>query len=231
MTGHRVVLFDLFDTLCRVDESVYLEGKRREAALLGAETGAFVRAWVEAGDLAQIGLLAGVPERVRHAARSLRLPPPDDALVERVASVETATLAAATSLHSDAQPALEALRAAPGLRLGLVSNATSAAEGLACGPLGLERFFEAFTWSFRVGAAKPDPAIYRAACGRFSVPPEACVFVGDGNARELDGAQALGMFAVRVERPVSASVYRKEPSVSFDASIADLGRLPALLGL
>ncbi|HKQ98651.1 MAG TPA: HAD family hydrolase, partial [Candidatus Polarisedimenticolia bacterium] len=95
--------------------------------------------------------------------------------------------------------------------------------------LGLAPYFAAAIWSFRVGVAKPDPAIYRAASEALGVPPDTCVFVGDGNAAELDGARAVGMRAVRIERPFSLSAYRKAESRTFDASIGDLRRLADLL--
>ena len=74
-----------------------------------------------------------------------------------------------------------------------------------------------------------DPAIYRAASEALGVAPDACVFVGDGNASELDGARAVGMRAVRIERPFSLAAYRKAESRTFDASIGDLRRLADLL--
>jgi FMN phosphatase YigB (HAD superfamily) len=60
------------------------------------------------------------------------------------------------------------------------------------------------------------------------VVPGDCLFVGDGNSRELDGARALGMTAVRIERAFSLGPYRKDESRTFDASIADLSGLPAM---
>jgi FMN phosphatase YigB (HAD superfamily) len=109
----------------------------------------------------------------------------------------------------------------------LVSNASSPTESL-FESLGLRPFFDAVTWSFRVGATKPEPAIYLDACRALATAPSECLFVGDGNARELDGARALGMTAVRIERDFSLGPYRKEESRLFDASIDDLRRLPAL---
>jgi len=221
------VLFDLFDTLCHIDEPAYREGKRREAALLGLAQEPFMRAWVASGDQAQLGRLADIPARVRHVCAALGGGEPQADLLEEVTSIELSTLRAATTLHPDAQPVLEDLRARPGLGLALVSNASSAAEGL-FGHLGLAPYFDATAWSFKVGKAKPEAAIYLEACDALRVSPHACLFVGDGNSRELEGARALGMTAVRIERVFSLGPYRKEQSRVFDASIADLRRLPAL---
>ena len=90
---------------------------------------------------------------------------------------------------------LDKLRA-NGSRLALVSNATAeTAEAWPHTPLA-DRF-DAAVFSCTVGLAKPDPAIYRLAASRLGIPPEACVFVGDGADDELTGAAAAGMTAIR----------------------------------
>jgi putative hydrolase of the HAD superfamily len=222
------VLFDLFDTLCRIDEDLYLAGKRSAAALLGVQPARFLEAWVVTQDEAQDGRLPDLEARVRRVAAALGAPFADEAKLSQVAALERDTLLRATALHPDALPALRSLREVAGLRLALVSNASAAAEDLAR-HLGLDPFFDAFAWSFRVGALKPDPAIYLDACRALGVPPGRCLFVGDGNARELDGARALGMRAVRIERVFSLGPYRREQSRTFDASIDDLRRVRHLL--
>jgi putative hydrolase of the HAD superfamily len=227
MSRYRAVLFDLFDTLCHIDEAIYSAGKRREARALGLPADSFMSAWVASGDAAQVGRLPDIAARIRRVSAALGAPPPDAALVEQVTQIEMATLRAASTLHPDARPVLEDLRSRPGLRLALVSNASSAAERLLA-DLGLAAYFDATAWSFRVGAGKPEAAIYLDACRALGVRPGDCLFVGDGNARELDGARALGMTAVRIERVFSLGPYRKEESRAFDASIADLRDLPAL---
>jgi HAD superfamily hydrolase (TIGR01509 family) len=69
-------------------------------------------------------------------------------------------------------------------------------------PLGLAahpRLGEAFgtiVVSGLEGMTKPDPAIYELLCDRARVAPERCLFVDDG-ARNVEGARAVGMQAVR----------------------------------
>lgn len=217
---HRAILFDLFDTLCRIDETTYLEGKAAEARLLDLDPAAFLRVWVGLGDQAQTGAVPDIAARVRAAAGDLGRTPDRD-LVERVVQIEIDTLSAATTLYPDVLPTLRAVRSRAGIRIGLVSNASSTAAIL-FERLGLRAYFDRALFSFQVGVVKPDPAIYHRACDDLQVRPDACLFVGDGNARELDGAAAVGMQTVRIERPVSLGPYRKEGSVRFDASVDDL---------
>ena len=229
MARYRAVLFDFFDTLCRIDEALYADGKRRAAQALGLPPDRFMSAWVASGDEAQIGRLPDIPARILWVSEALGAPAPAAAVVERVTEIERATLRAATTLHPDARPALEDLRLREGLGLGLVRNASSPTEGL-FEHLGLSRYFDAASWSFRVGVTKPSAAIYLDACRALGVGPADCLFVGDGNARELEGARDLGMTAVRIERVFSLGPYRKEESRVFDASIADLRDLITLFG-
>jgi len=57
--------------------------------------------------------------------------------------------------------------------------------------------FDTVAFSCVLGVAKPDPAIYLAACAGLGVQPGDCVYVGDGADDELAAAAALGMSVVR----------------------------------
>jgi len=224
---HQAVLFDLFDTLCRIDETEYQAAKVEQAHLLGVDADRYFDAWLAASHAAQSGALADSAARVRRAADAVGASPGED-LVRRLVCVEEGCLARATSLYPDVLPTLRALRARQGLRLGLVSNASSSAVAIFEG-LGLAPYFDRTIFSFLVGALKPEPAIYLKACEELGVEPAGCLFVGDGNCRELDGAKAVGMEAVRIERPVAPGPYRKEESRLFDASVAELVEILALV--
>ena len=225
--SHEAVLFDLFDTLCFIDEPEYLRGKERVAAALGVRFDPFLEAWIACGDDAQSGVLPDIEARVRRAAAAAG-GRPDDAAVERAVALATRTMIRASALYPDVLPALGAVRGLRGLRVGLVSNASSVAA-LLFDRLGLAGFFDHAAFSFRVGAVKPDPAIYLAACRALGVEASRCLFVGDGNARELDGAKDLGMEAVRIERPLPLSRYRRGESTRFDWSVGALTDIPPLV--
>ncbi|MCM0021649.1 MAG: HAD family phosphatase [Tagaea sp.] len=64
-------------------------------------------------------------------------------------------------------------------------------------------FFERFRHiavSGELKLAKPDPAIYRHLLGKIGAPAEECVFVDDA-PKNVAGAQAVGMRALRFESP------------------------------
>ncbi|MFD4906285.1 HAD-IA family hydrolase [Kitasatospora purpeofusca] len=81
----------------------------------------------------------------------------------------------------------------------LVTNATLwLEEDLAA--LGLADLAEDVVNSARVGAAKPDPAIYRVAAERAGVAERQCLFVDD-SATNVAAAGRLGMAAVHFREP------------------------------
>ena len=79
-----------------------------------------------------------------------------------------------------------------GIRIGLISN-TDGSEVLDWANSPLSRFFEVTTFSHAVGMVKPDPHIYQHACKNLDVAPSDCIFIGDGNSDELQGAAQVGM--------------------------------------
>lgn len=92
-------------------------------------------------------------------------------------------------------------RLRPPFRLAVLSNADlTLRERLADG-LGLAGAFDDVVCSAEVGCAKPEPEIYRLACARLGLPPEACVFVDD-HEPNVRAAESLGLRAVlhRVDR-------------------------------
>jgi putative hydrolase of the HAD superfamily len=103
--------------------------------------------------------------------------------------------------------ALRRLRAA-GRRTAVVSNFDRRLRPLLAG-LGIAPLLDACVLASDVGAAKPDPRIFRAALAAVGAAPAEAAFVGDDRARDLDPARALGML------PIDA------------ASLATLAELPA----
>jgi HAD superfamily hydrolase (TIGR01662 family) len=122
-------------------------------------------------------------------------------------------------LYEDALPVLEELRG-HGLKLGLVSNTG--------------RDLDAFVAHHRIevevaigsrahGFTKPAPTIFRAALDALAVEPERTAMVGDSLEDDIEGAAALGMKTVLIDRA------GRHPE--FVPRLEDLYGLPAALGL
>ncbi|MFC7757131.1 HAD family hydrolase [Catellatospora bangladeshensis] len=104
-----------------------------------------------------------------------------------------------TRLRPEAVPVLWALRRI-GVRLAVVSDCAWELPEI-MRALPIDHLIDAKVYSVHVGQSKPHPRMYLTACERLGVEPAGCVFVGDGGSRELTGAQALGMRAIRLAAP------------------------------
>jgi HAD superfamily hydrolase (TIGR01662 family) len=122
-------------------------------------------------------------------------------------------------LYDDVPDALAALRAA-GLRIGLVSNSARDVHEFARHH-GLD--VDAGISSFHHGRTKPHASIFRAVLDLLEVEPGETVMVGDTIADDIDGARAVGMRAILVDR---AGINRE-----FEPRIESLRELAPLLGL
>lgn len=72
----------------------------------------------------------------------------------------------------------------------------SALMGQALERAGLRRGLTHLFTSKELGAAKPDPAFFRAICERIGLPPEACLMVGNDYRKDIAGAAAAGLRTV-----------------------------------
>jgi HAD superfamily hydrolase (TIGR01549 family) len=99
-------------------------------------------------------------------------------------------------LYDDALPTLAAVRAA-GLRIGLVSNSARDVREFARHH-GLD--VDAGISSFHHGRTKPHASIFRAVLDLLGVEPAAAAMVGDTIADDVEGARAVGMRAILLDR-------------------------------
>jgi HAD superfamily hydrolase (TIGR01549 family) len=122
-------------------------------------------------------------------------------------------------LYEDTIPVLGQLRRA-GLRLGLVSNSARDVHEFA---LHHALEIDAGLSSFHHGRTKPHASIFRAVLDLLEVEPAQAAMVGDTIEADIDGARALGMRAILVDRA------GRHPD--FEPRIEDLYALPAALGI
>lgn len=91
--------------------------------------------------------------------------------------------------------------------VGLVSDGDVSIQKGKFEALGLEPLFDVVVWSDDLGRSrrKPDPAPFLAALDRLGTSPERTVYVGDNPAKDIAGAEGVGMRAVRVRTGEYAS--------------------------
>src|SRR2546421_5682406 len=122
-------------------------------------------------------------------------------------------------IYEDVLPVLADLRAR-GLKLGLVSNTGRDLDEFVRHH-GLD--VDAAVSSGIHGKTKPHPTIFQAALRRLEVEPAAAVMVGDSIEDDVEGAKAVGMRGLLLDRE------NRYPEV--DEKLTDLLALSAALGL
>jgi HAD superfamily hydrolase (TIGR01549 family) len=225
MSTLRAVLFDVDFTLCRPGPELSAESYARIAARHGAALD--VSLYEEAREAAALDLKRH-PEllhddTVWHRFTMdvfLGMGGPREIASECATEIERGwEVSENFELFEDALPVLEELRAAE-LRLGLVSN----------GIRDLREFVvhhrldvDAVVGSRAHGFVKPHPTIFQAALRQLDVEPAHAVMVGDSLEEDVEGARALGMRAILMDRE------DRHPEV--EERLTDLYGLPAALGL
>mgnify|MGYP001093111808 CR=1 FL=1 len=128
--------------------------------------------------------------------------------------------------RADAVPTLARLKAL-GCGTGLASDCSPDVPRL-FGETPLAPYIDAPFFSCTAGVRKPDPRIYRMVCDALRVPPARCLFVGDGDSRELTGAVNAGLAAVLIRVPGDRGLRRFEDTWS-GPRISALAEVPPLL--
>jgi putative hydrolase of the HAD superfamily len=198
----RAVFLDSLGTLVELESPVprlraalgelgFEVDEERVARAFGAEVAYYVEHHTEGRDQSSLAELRNRCAAVLHGELGIpELPLPDarDALLGAIAFRP----------YPDAAPALRELRAR-GLRLYVVSNwDCSLREVLAS--TGLLELVDDAISSAEAGAAKPDPAPFRAALAAAGCEPGEAVHVGDSEENDVAGARAAGIRAVLLRR-------------------------------
>jgi putative hydrolase of the HAD superfamily len=101
-------------------------------------------------------------------------------------------------IYPDVLPSLEAWRRI-GIQMGVLSNFDSRLY-LVLKALKLKEFFTSVTISTETGFAKPDPKIFAAALQKHYCNPQDAWHIGDSVKEDYQGAKAVGMRAILLER-------------------------------
>jgi putative hydrolase of the HAD superfamily len=136
-------------------------------------------------------------------------------------------------VYEDTVPALELLHRS-GLTLAVISNWEDWLEQLMAS-LNIQHYFKFAVVSGVCGLEKPDAAIFQQALEQAGVTPDQAVHVGDSLRDDVQGAEAVGMRAILIDRG-DRTIIRANPSgeptePEWPVRIRSLLELPSLLGL
>ena len=204
----RAVLFDLDDTL--FPQADYLQGAWRAVAARGIE-------W-------------GVPhEAFTHELRSIAAEGSDrgriiDRALARVGRSDVSSAPLVDVFHEytpeklDPYPGVVDGLAALGERfqLGLVTDGHPAGQRVKLHALGLDGLFDVEVYSDEFGREhrKPDPLPFLTALEQLGVDAGDAMFVGDRPGKDVTGARAVGMQAIRVRTGEHAAEWCGVPGVA-----------------
>ncbi len=203
MTAVKAVLVDVLGTLIELEspgpalrEEIKRRagvdvGEERAAEAFAAEIGYYLAHHIEGRDMAAVDDLRDrCAEEIR---RTLAL---DD--LDHATAREAMLAALRFRAFPDALPLLRALRER-GVRVVAASNwDASLLDGLA--RTGLAPYLDGAVSSAAVGAAKPDPAVFRVALELARCEPGEAFHVGDSPQGDVDGARAAGIRVALLDR-------------------------------
>ena len=196
MPAYRAVLFDFFGTLTRaVRRGPAHAGIAR---MLGCDPAAMTEVLDRSYHARARGRFGSAEDTLRWVAAEAGARPSDHTLRVAVAARREA-IQADTTLRPEAVPTLHALRHR-GLRTAVVSDCTHELPDV-LSRLAVNHLLDARILSVEMGICKPDPGMFLSAATLVGARPEECLYVGDGGSRELSGAEAVGMTAVRLRAP------------------------------
>jgi len=119
-----------------------------------------------------------------------------------------------------AREVLEALR--PAVKIGLLTNSLDPWEqGRRIDASGLRPCFDLIGIAAEMGVWKPDRAAFLWMAERLGCEPRDCVFVGDSERHDIEGAKGAGMAAVRKTRDRNAPTLADAVFVTY-AELGDI---------
>jgi putative hydrolase of the HAD superfamily len=101
-------------------------------------------------------------------------------------------------VYDDVHSALLAFRRT--YRLALLTNGASDLQREKIAGTGIGGYFEEILVAGDIGVAKPHPRIFETLLARLGVEPSEAAMLGDSQSRDIQGAQAVGMKAIWVNR-------------------------------
>jgi putative hydrolase of the HAD superfamily len=203
---YRAIIFDLFGTLV---DSYSVQGYSRllndMASALELPFEAFSKLWRETTYERGIGIFKTTGDCIRYIYSKLDV----SISAEHIKKCEQVRLENTRKALTPKNGAVEILKHLRGLgyKIGLISNC-SAEVPLLWDNTEMSQFFDVAIFSASAGMKKPDRQIYKLACEQLRVEPSECLYFGDGDSNELEGASQVGMKAIMIRDPSEKEPYR-----------------------
>lgn len=189
------VIFDLFGTL--IDDFVSSAGQMHKemAAALAVPYEPFNTLWNQTLEMRIVGAFETVEANIDHVCRTMNVCPSVEQISKAV-EIRMSYIKRALRPKPDAIDTLTELKNQT-YKIGLISNA-SIEIPLLWHETAFANVIDKPVFSSRAHLKKPDVRIYYLACECLAVRPESCLYIGDGEDRELAGAAKIGLHPVLI---------------------------------
>ncbi len=224
MTRIRAVFFDLYGTLARFDPPrEEIQGAAAREHGLSVTADGIARGYRAADEFMARQNATGPVRSMSLAERDRFFARYEQLVLEGAGHrVDTDTAARiwrtvrsqryGLALFPDVLPSLEAF-AETGVTLGVISNMNETGEAVGR-RLGLSGRVDLIVTSLEAGAEKPHRPIFLEALQRADARPDEAVHVGDQPTSDVEGARAVGMHAVLMDRYGGHTEYDYAPRIT-----------------
>ena len=196
---YETVIFDLFGTV--TDNYSYKEYQSvlgQMASVLTLSFDAFRRLWSETTYERNTGVIRTIEANIEYICEKLGVSV-DDTKIRLATKTRYDSVTNTMRPRQDAIDVLSYLQS-QGLKTGLISNC-SPDTPLIWKDTPFAPLFDVAVFSSSVGVKKPDPRIYQIAIDQLATKPGNCLYIGNGDSRELTGASQVGMHPVLIRVP------------------------------
>ena len=205
---YLAVIVDLFGTLVAVfSRRDYENVVALMSAALKTPYDEFYKLWMKTANERVTGAFKTLEENLEFICRELKLPTTSEQ-IKKARQVRFDYVRRALKPRKDAIKILNQLKSA-GYRTGLISNC-STEPPIIWPDTAFAPLIDVAVFSSTAGIKKPDPRIYLLAIEKLKTEPGKCLYIGDGDDRELSGAARVGMNPVLIKpgKKNSANVVR-----------------------
>lgn len=194
----QAVIFDLFGTL--VDDFVSSTGQMNAELLTALDVPhePFMQHWRKTSEMRTIGKFQTVEASIEHVCTMMGVQVTAEQMT-RAVEIRLKYIRRALEPRADALPTLQQLKN-DGHKIGLLSNC-SIEIPILWPETDFVDLIDSAIFSSRERLKKPDPQIYHLACERLGVSPESCLYVADGENRELTAAAKVGLHPLLIRNP------------------------------
>jgi putative hydrolase of the HAD superfamily len=210
-TKYKAVVFDLCGTLVSTfSSSAHDLVLNKMAKILGIENEAFAMLFdYDMRYDREVGKYSSVGENIKSACNILGVNPSIDD-VEKAARCRLEFTEQSLLPRNDAIQTINHIKS-KGYAIGLISDCSPEVP-IIWPKTPFAKLVHIPVFSCEVGIKKPDPRIYQLLCERLEVEPKECLYVGDGDSSELEGALEVGMDPVLIRVQSEGDHDRDRPS-------------------